>query len=318
MRKPSSQRTVDFNLLKKKAKDLLYMLWLRPEVVVWRTAEYRLVSDRLLGGGNVLEIGIGNGYNSFMLLNGKFKDEYDWFYNIETDACKRRKDMYDALKVSNVKDYVETRPDKMLRIAMDHKRNLLKQVAQLDFVDKLVMADVNKSLVFEGIDTVFSNMLYWLKDPFRALRSAASQLGLGGELIFGFPNSDFFKYCCSYSSGSPMWRLLNLGRAGHIMWHMDMVEFERELRRKAGAFTVVDFKRYLSKETLRVWDIGLRPLSPHLAGLANSVTPERRLEVKREWCDTCEPLVYSLLETELERGSRRGGYNFVVLEKTKD
>jgi hypothetical protein len=43
-----------------------------------------------------------------------------------------------------------------------------------------------------------------------------------------------------------------------------------------------------------VWDIGLRPIAPLLVRMANELTPQTRLEVKRDWialfCDLLEPL----------------------------
>ena len=49
--------------------------------------------------------------------------------------------------------------------------------------------------------------------------------------------------------------------------------------------------------------------------MANSLSPELRFEVKQEWVCTMMVILNELLENELEKGPKEGGYNFVVLEK---
>jgi hypothetical protein len=56
-------------------------------------------------------------------------------------------------------------------------------------------------------------------------------------------------------------------------------------------------------------------LSPQLIKMANNLSPETRLEIKEEWCETCKIALVELLDHELKYGSIEGGFEFVVLSK---
>ena len=49
--------------------------------------------------------------------------------------------------------------------------------------------------------------------------------------------------------------------------------------------------------------------------MANNLSPETRLEIKEEWCETCKIALVELLDHELKYGSIEGGFEFVVLSK---
>ena len=80
-------------------------------------------------------------------------------------------------------------------------------------------------------------------------------------------------------------------------------------------YHVVDYKRYLSKLTLQIDDIGLRPISPQLIKMANSLEPDLRFEIKQEWVETMMIILTELLDNEIQNVPKEGGYNFVVMEK---
>jgi hypothetical protein len=112
-----------------------------------------------------------------------------------------------------------------------------------------------------------------------------------------------------------MWTLINRGRADLGMWSMDEQPFARMIE-KVGRFVIEDCRSYLSRQTLTVHDIGLRPFSPYLIRMANRLPADERLEIKREWCEGLRPLLTELVEEELEAGKRDGGFNFYVLRRT--
>jgi hypothetical protein len=93
---------------------------------------------------------------------------------------------------------------------------------------------------------------------------------------------------------------------------MDLPEFEREVDRR-GVFEVASARRYLAPKILKIWDLGLRPLSVPLIKMANSLDPARRTEIKEEWCETLMQFAEPLLAEEVEQGSRAGGFNLVRL-----
>lgn len=297
----------DFNL-----KAHLDMYWLRPESALWDCIAAKHIGSLLKNKKNILEIGIGNGYFSFITLGGRFAPEFDWFHNVATEGFWENVDIFDFDSGMSMEQYIEKKPDTRILVAMDHKQSLLNQAERLGYVDTLLRHDCNHPLPRGKFSTVYSNILYWLNNPLRTIDDTASQLPSGGELIVAFPNSDFYRSCQSYSAKGDLWSILNRGRANHIMWHMDMHDFAREIRQR-GLFEIVSTQRYLSQSILKTWDIGLRPLSIPLIKMANALSPKNRMEIKQEWCHTLLKFADSFLAQEVEKGGKEGGFNLVRL-----
>lgn len=288
--------------------------WLRPESALWDAIAANHLAKHLVGKQNILEIGIGNGYFSFLLLGGRFTPEFDWFYNVATEGFWRNTDIYNHDSGVSMEQFIANRPNTRIRVALDHKQSLLNQANRLGFVDKLIQHDCNQPLPDTKFTTAYSNMLYWLNNPLSVIDDIARVLPSGGELITAFPNSNFYSTCRSYTDTQEMWKLINRGRANHIMWHMDIPDFEREIAQR-GLFEIASTQRYLGPATLKMWDVGLRPLSIPLIKMANALTAEKRLEIKQEWCDTLLKFAEPLLAEEIEFGGRSGGFNLIKLVK---
>lgn len=296
-------------------RDHLNAYWLRPESAFWDAIAAKHISGQLTGKKDILEIGIGNGFFSFLMMGGEFDPEFDWFFSVNTDGFWENADIFDCDKQVSVSDFIKVRPRERIKVGVDHKQSLLNQASRLGFVDKLVNHDCNQPLeVEEPINTIYSNILYWLRDPIEVLHQSGRLLPSGGEFVAVFPNSDFYKQCQSYQNTSTLFQLLNRGRANHIMWHMDIEDFERQLKSR-GVFELKYAARYLSPMTMKIWDVGLRPLSIPLIKMANSLDRKKRLEIKQEWCDTLMRFATPLLEIEMEEAARLGGFNIVTLSK---
>jgi hypothetical protein len=296
-------------------EDSLSMNWLRPENAVWEAVAARHISRALLSRphARLAEIGIGNGYFTFRCLGGRFHPTYDWYYNVSTAGFADNSDIYDADARVEIGPHIARRPARRMQVAIDHKKNLIAQTAALDFVDRLAVADANEPVDLGSPEVVYSNMLYWLREPLTVLRRLYAMLAPGGEVVLVFPNPAFYEYCRSYRADTPFWRAVNRGRAESVQWTMALDQFETEASRIG--FSIKESTRYLSARTLRIWDFGLRPVSPQLIELANAVSPAKRLEIKQSWCHTLMQLLPDLLAEELEHGPTEGGFNFVVLSK---
>ncbi len=289
--------------------------WLRPESALWDCIAARYLGIALKGRSDIVEIGIGNGFFSFLLFGGRFAPEFDWFYSVNTQGFWNNEDIFDHDSEVSLDRFVTKAPDIRLSLGLDHKQTLLNQAARLGFVDELLQHDCNQPLpAGKSYQTAYSNMLYWLNDPIGAMHNIGRALKPGGEFVTVFPNSDFYKHCLSYVRKDPLWTLLNRGRASHIMWHMDIPEFKRKIR-EGGVFELKSVTKYLAPSTLRVWDVGLRPISVPLIKMVSALAPETRQEIKAEWCATFEKFAIPLLMDEIESGATAGGYNLVVLKK---
>jgi SAM-dependent methyltransferase len=289
--------------------------WLRPESALWDCIAARNLGGALRGRSNIVELGIGNGFFSFLLFGGRFSSEFDWFLSADTQGFWNNEDIFDYDSGVALDRFVTKRPDVQLSLALDHKQNSLNQAARLGVADQLVLHDCNQPFITDRhFETAYSNMMYWLNDPIDAINNVGELLKSGGEFVAAFPNSDFYEHCFSYSRKDGLWALLNRGRANHIMWHMDLPEFERKIH-GSGVFELKSATKYLAPSTLRVWDIGLRPISASLIKMASALDPKTRQEIKDEWCAAFQKFALPLLLDEIETGATAGGYNLVVLTK---
>lgn len=288
--------------------------WLRPESAIWDCIAAKSLSAHLASMESLAEIGIGNGYFSFLMLGGEFAPGFDWFHNVETEGFWSNSDIYNHDQGIGGSSWILRYPSTRLACAVDHKSSLLKQAERLGFIDATIEHDCNYPLPRLPCKNAYSNMLYWLQDPITVMHRIGEQLPEGGQLIIAFPNSSFYEACTSYTDPAPLWKLLNRGRANSIMWHMDLPDFERQLGAR-GMFDIQHFQRYLAPLTLKLWDIGFRPMTVPLIKMANALSPEIRAEIKQEWCDTVAKFAPTVLENELQRGFRHGGFNLVVLKR---
>lgn len=292
----------------------LSMYWLRPESALWDAIAANEIRSALVGRKNILEVGIGNGFFSFLLFGGRFSDRFDWFYSVETTGFRKNEDIFDHDAKIDLGEYIDKAPSQRLKYAIDHKQSLLNQATRLAFVDHPIRHDANNPLPpLDGVETIYSNILYWLNDSMVVLRQWQDILPVGGRVVIVFPNSRFYRMCRSYSDSSRLWCLLNRGRASSMMWHMDLSEFEEKISGDTD-FKIVNGKTYLSDLTLKIWDIGLRPISPALIRMANAVDSLTRFEIKQEWCELMMPYMQEMLQKDME-SKGEGGFNLVVLEK---
>ena len=296
-------------------EDHLYLNWLRPESAIKDAVSCAVAKKYLAGTEDILELGIGNGFYSFLLHGGKFKPDFDWFYAVNTENFWSNADIFDCDSSNKLKNFILNNPPKKIALAMELKNNLIKQANQLSVAEQIIQHDCNYALpVLREFKTVYTNIIYWLKDPAKALSHIGNALAKGGRLIICFPNPRFYENCPSYAQDNELMRLLNRGRGSHILWSREISEIE-ELVKKQGIYEIESYEYYLSPLTLRLWDIGLRPLSSPLIKMANSLSSKLRQEIKEEWCETVSKFSNSILENELKTGSRNGGYTILKLIK---
>lgn len=293
----------------------LNVSWLRPENIVWDTIASYWVRQQGLTRPT-LDLGSGNGMFSFVTAGGRFDVDFDWFRHTGLDDAAGAGDIYNASPRVTVLPIVKA-PEYRIDVALDHKRHLLEQASLLDLYERTVQHDAAAALPFADGEfaTVFSNILYWFDEPMRVLRECARVLARGGRAVFCVPDPVFYTWCESYrwqELQSEWLRLLNGGRDGCVRWTVTDEVFERWISRVG--LRVVNHQRYLHERTLRLWDVGLRPLSRPLIKLVNGLGGEARASLKREWMAAVRPLLWALLEEE-RRAAGAGAFHMCVAQK---
>lgn len=293
----------------------LNIQWLRPESALWDAIASSVLAPLSLRSP-ALDLGCGNGLFSFLTAGGRFSPDYDGYRNVRPNA-KEGEDLHDAFVAGPRSVWIVQQPVYRFHCALDAKPKLLRQAAALGFYGETVAADANQQLPFpdETFQTVFSNMLYWLDSPESVLRDLWRILRQEGRAVLCLPDPSFLESCLSYgwkAQGSEALRLLNRGRFESVRWTASSEELE--VLAACTGFAVASDVTYLAPLTLKVWDIGLRPLAPVLLKLAGRLTDPERLAIKMEWIDALRPFLQELYEMDRDyRGL--GGFHCVQMEK---
>ena len=301
--------------LKQRIDQYLSVNWLRPETLLWDVPLSLLVDPYLKQKGKKLEVGIGNGINSFVTLGGKFYESFDSYSNLNSSSFLKSEDIYNTFKQKRqkiIKKYVKERFD----LVIDHKQNLLKQAKLLNISKKYIKYDCNNVLELNNkFDLVYSNILYWLNNPFFNLKNFNNILNPNGILLFILPNENFYKYCKSYKSKEKFWKLLNLKRNKHYNFNYKKKDIKYKLN-KMNCYKIINIKSFFSKKSCNIWDVGTRLLSSELIRMTKNLNQREKMKIKINWCKKLYPLIYHLVLDEI-RESNTGAFDLYILKKVK-
>jgi SAM-dependent methyltransferase len=306
-------------------EDLLHtflnVMWLRPEAALFlaisahvlRQAPYQPTDKPSL------DIGGGHGLFLFFALGGALQEEYDVYRHVQgMDSFWQKRDIYDGFAQGANAPIIERRPSHTITYTLDHKKNLLRQAQSLGLYENHLVSDANQQWPFGAsqLQSVFSNIFYWLDNPVFLFKEVSRVLTTGGRAFLALQDPMFLQYCPSYRARDypryqEILQLLNRGRGDNSLWRLDFTEL-KGLAQKNG-LRLIYRRSYLTEMVLRVWDIGLRPFSPVLIQMANALNPIERQRCKKEWVEICSKLLLPLFESEKNENS--GGYQYLIFEK---
>ena len=118
------------------------------------------------------------------------------------------------------------------------------------------MYDCNKSFdKFGKFDFIYSNIIYWLKNPIKSIKNFEEVLYINGHIMLTIPNQNFFKYSETFKSNNKFLNFINFGRRKHYKFFNNNGSFDRILKKNKN-LKVIKKKSKLSKNSLKFWDIG--------------------------------------------------------------
>ena len=303
-------------------EQLLKIHWLRPETALWRTFDCLLMEKYARVTGTSADLGCGDGTMSFVMAGGRIRD-YDIFmdvgpvqeFNAGADIYNSRTDISLDLDPEGLRHCYEW--------GIDHKDGLIDKAKRYaPFYRNNLVFDLNQNLPFEErhFDSAFSNILYWLDDPDRALSDWQRVLKPGGKLCLFVPNATFktkagLYYSAPHAGDRAHLNYFDRGYGGLIHHCYDTATWSDPFAR--NGFSVQDHHLYLTDPVMEVWNIGTRPISPLLISMANKLQKADRDLVKAEWIDYFVKFLQPLIEGEFERKvpESQAAFHLFVLEK---
>ncbi len=303
--------------------ELLNAFWLRPETAMWRELDIRAMASFEFRSPS-LDLGCGDGLFSFIRAGGRLDEKFDAFRSIgDLDKFFENADVFDAFDKSTA-PVVMHEPGYKIDCGFDHKDNLLSKANQLGLYRNLKTGDANLPLPFpdQSFSSVFSNIVYWLDMPERAIAEIARVLRPGGQACLMLPNHtlpEFSFYNQLFAkTGDKDWAFLEKLDRGRFADNIRQARVGQawEAMFETAGLRVVTHVSHLSKVAVQIWDVGLRPLFPVLCKLVNAADPSKLTEIKREWIATLkqflEPIVQMDRKLELDA---EPAFHCYVLEK---
>lgn len=278
-------------------RKFLNVYWLRPENALWRANNCKILEDIEFTSPS-LDLSCGDGVFSFLLAGGEFEDEFDIFGAVDNlDQFFDDEDIYNAYSES-YDPAIKSRPNYQITVGTDWKADLLAKAETLDLHEKLIQHDNNEPLPFEDnrFQTVFSNSVYWVDNLDTHLNEIRRVLDDSGKAVLVLKTTHIRNFLQALwddwkdELGNELIDMIDRGRKDHYAHLYDDVGWTARL--EDAGLSIKDRYPSASQFHGRVWDLGLRPISPHLIKMAYSLPSERRVELKTEWIDTW----YDLLE----------------------
>ncbi len=304
------------------SKAIYEYYWMRPENALWRARDFQVLED-VKFEHPILDFGAGDGAFSFLRAGGRLSPHYDAFSEtMDTSNFFRGADIYDQFNnlSSNV---VQEKANYRIDVAFDLKANLLSKAEKLDFYDQIVVGNGNDLLPFSDghFKTVFSNILYWLKDPLGATQELSRITESGGKIVLTVPSDQLSSYSFYkkyfLEKGRPaaakFLELLDFGRLANNIKVSKSGDDWENIFAQCG-LEVTTRRNYISGALARLWDIGLRPFSPFMIEMANKMGREERAAIKARWVDETYELFKGFLDVQadLEKEEPTAFFMFVL------
>ena len=301
---------------------LLNAFWLRPETALWRYLDISVMQGLEISGKS-LDFGCGDGIFSFIRAGGELASDFDAFRSVgDLEKFNQKVDVYNHAHELGYIKVVEDAEYK-ISVGFDHKNALLQKAEKLNFYESLVLGDGNSELPFEDgeFDSIFSNIVYWLDDMDRVLSELKRILKPGGLLILLLPDvkllGSSFYYNYQVSSKVDGYGFLELLDRGRVSGNFKQAKASEEWLRlfASNGLLIKEHKTHLSMLTLKVWDIGLRPLFPALAKVTSKLVEADRMEFKLDLMQICEQYIQPLIDLELSSAGSKKGFHCFSLTK---
>ena len=281
----------------------LQVYWLRPENAFWMTIRSDVLG-RFPYEHSALDLCCGDGVFSFLHLGGVFDPEFDVFATVTALDQVREKsaDMFDCV-TDAYRPSIVSPPHDGIDVGVDLKPSLLAKARRLSLYERLVEHDSNVPLPFDddSFATVYCNAAYWVSEIDAFLREMARVTRPGGRVILQVKLDSIGRYTLEAHRDVLGDRFLEIiGRGRTECWPSLADRSTWEARFTRAGLSIEQAIPFITKTHAHVWDVGLRPIAPMLVKMANSLTADSRLSIKRDWVDLFRELLEPMCDPNLQ------------------
>ena len=297
-------------------QNFLNLYWVRPETAFWRTLDV-LQMKGIKFKKPIIDIGCGDGSFSFTNFGGKVNSAFDVYRSI-----KNTSGFFKGVDIHNqnlqIKPKIIHKTKIKIDVGLDWKMNLLKKANELKLYGKLIQHDSNNPLPFEDeeFETIFSNAFYWINDIESLLREAKRICTRSGKIIIFVPDQKF-KDSLIYNQflkGGYTWaKILDRGIYKNTK-HCYTLSKWKTIFSKVG-LKIEHHSNYATEKLTKIWSIGMRPYSPFIIEMANTLKLSERTKIKKRVVSEIFPILRSYLDFELNSMGKNNCFHMFVLTK---
>ena len=292
------------------------MYWVRPETAFWRTLDV-LQMKSIKFKKPIIDIGCGDGSFSFTNFGGKVNSAFDVYRSI-----KNTSGFFKGVDIHNqnmqIKPKILHKTKMKIDVGLDWKINLLKKANELKLYEKLIQHDSNNPLPFENeeFETIFSNAFYWINDIESLLKEAKRICTESGKIVIFVPDQKF-KDSLIYNQflkGGYTWaKILDRGIYKNTK-HCYTLSRWKTIFSNVG-LKIEHHSNYATEKLTKIWSIGMRPYSPFIIEMANTLKLSERTKIKKRVVSEIFPILRSYLDFELNNVGKNNCFHMFVLTK---
>ena len=297
----------------------LNLFWLRPENAYASTLK-SLVLKPYPFSKPIIDVGCGDGLFSFTTLGGRLDLGFDTFLDVANLEKVRNKnaDMFDSYDKKTYIPKIIKPPSLKIEYGTDFKQNSLLKAANLDLYGKLVLHDNNEKMPFENnsLMTLYSNTPHYVNNMEFHLSELKRIIRPEGLVLLSVVTDKIKDYTLGHYApflGANLAKIIDRGRLDAWKNLKSFSWWQKKL--KQLDFDIVAHKGFMGKVQSYVWDIGLRPLAPHLVKMANNLDKKQRREIKGEWIAHCIDLLMPLVNLEPSSDEECSEFLFVLKKR---
>jgi len=289
-------------------KRLIVSMWLRPERALWDAYELAAVKFLLgpLKESPVLEYGCTDGINTFAMLGGEIKFNYDDYYDLSNlkKMLNPTKDYFSKCKAIDLK-VVLKKPSIQIDHGVSWKTAHLEKARRLHLYKKLMLVKINKDLPFEDESQkiIWAPNLFWTNPEklFLVLKELSRILSKKGRLVLVVPDKQQSKHEIWSALPKMQKKLFHQLDRGTVR---NLTKNAKTLSEWEQAFSKANLKisrhvKFLPPIIGGIYQIGFRPMFPVLAEIYNEIRKNKTKDIlflKKTWItevlDLMTPLCY--------------------------